>query len=470
MLKKAILLWVFLLYLTVGFGQRSVQFLNNNLQSAISMAQARNKLIFVDTYAPWCIPCKKMEKVFRDPELARYFNKTFVNLRVDMEGATGKEIHKKYNVIFLPTLMILDSDGNVKYMVDELMTADALLAVAQKIAEPEVYVYQPAENVTVFDPPAKQEIVTKSVVKKSAPGVTTSVSPPSISTQDVVVESSKTVLNEADIKTSSSVTPDQVINEPIIEGTIGEEKILYVLNESDDVPPEILFQESYFRLQLMDGSHKETAKLYIQSQEDWSTLKNRKFIYDFLYSTDTEEFQYFINNRDAFENQFGKENVKQSVEILVSRRLITGFPRPTLAEAKKLYAYLDHSNSERMAYEYHLNNLFLAKNHDEFIEVAEAYLEEFDFENQQVFYRLANLIADGGDQNLVESGIEYIDKAIELNDANYLYYDTKAYLHYLNDDKKKARISALRSKEIASKLGQDTQKIEVLLEMIGELE
>jgi len=469
MLKKTTLIWIFLLFITVGYGQRSVQFLNNNLQSAIAMAQSRNKLIFVDTYAPWCIPCKKMEKVFRDPELAKYFNKTFVNLRVDMEGSTGKEIHRKYNVIFLPTLLILDSDGNVKYMVDEMMTADALLAVAQKIAEPDIYVYQPAEHVNVFNPPAKKEIVTKSVVKKSAPPVTRPISPPPTTAKDIVVETTK-IASKKEIVKKTPVTPTPVMSEPIIEGTVGEEKILYVLNASDDVPPEILFQESYFRLQLMDGSHKETARLYIQSQEDWSTLKNMKFIYDFLTSTDSEEFEYFIKNRETFESQFGKENVKQSIEILVSRRLITGFPRPTLAEAKKLYYYLDHSNSERMAYEYHLNNLFLSKDHEEFIAVAEAYLEEFDFENQQVFYRLANLISEGENRDLVDSGIEYIDQAIELNDSNYLYYDTKAYLHYLNDDQKKARNSALRAKELATKLGQDTKRIDILLEMIGELE
>jgi len=462
MLKKTIFLLFAIFIASVSYGQRSVQFLNNNLQSAITMAQSRNKLIFVDTYAPWCIPCKKMEVVFRDPELASYFNKTFVNLRVDMEGASGKEIHKRYNVIFLPTLMILDSKGNVKYQVDELMSADALLAIAKKIAEPELYAYQPQEPVAVFNPPQNNNGTQKKVETKPTPV-------PIQKTEEVLSPTSVEAPVTTEIATEQIITPS-TSSEPIIEGTIGEEKILYVLNESDDVPPEILFQESYFRLQLMDGSHKATASQYIQSQEDWSSLRNMKFIYDFLYTTESEEFQYFIQNKEKFEKAFGKESVKQSIEILVSRRLTTGFPRPTLEEAKKLFSYLDSTNSEKMAFEYHLNNLYLSKKYPEYTSVANSYMEDYHFENHNVYYRLASIITESQNAELLGDGIDYIDKAIELNNANYLYYDTKAYLHFMNDEKKKALSSAKKAKKLANKIGASTEKIDVLLEMIGELE
>lgn len=467
MLKKTTLLIIVFLITTIGYGQRSVQFLNNNLQTAITMAQSRDKLIFVDTYAPWCIPCKKMEAVFRDPELANYFNKTFVNLRVDMEGAGGKEIHKRYNVAFLPTLMILDSDGNVKYMVDELMTADALLDIAQKIAEPEIYVYQPAEHVSVFNPPTKKEIKPKPVE------VITPNPVKEVPVVEVVTE------QKSFPKVIPEATPtDQIAQpniqkrpaEPIIEGTIGEEKILYVLNESDDVPPEILFQESYFRLQLMDGSHKETAKQYLETQKDWATLKNMKFIYDFLYSTETEEFQHFIQNRQNFETQFGVDKVRQTIAILVSRRLETGFPRPTLEESKELFSYLDKSNSEKMALEYHLNNLYLSKHYEEYAAVADDYLNEYDYKDHGIYYRLAYIIAENQGLDQVDTALDFIDKAIELNNINYLYHDTKAYLHFIKDDKKKALSSAQRAKSLASKIGEDTTEIDVLIEMIRELE
>ncbi len=123
-MKKSTLILValFLVVLLFSFNQNKtiddnktgIQFLEGNLQQAKLKAMAENKPIFVDVYATWCGPCKKLKKsTFKDKEVSDYFNKNFVNIAVDGETKEGIEIVNKYNVEGYPTLLILDKDGKL---------------------------------------------------------------------------------------------------------------------------------------------------------------------------------------------------------------------------------------------------------------------------------------------------------------------------------------------------------------------
>jgi thiol-disulfide isomerase/thioredoxin len=76
------------------------------------MAESQNKLLFIDGFATWCVPCKKMEaEVFNDPRVSDFYNKHFINLRIDMENGEGAEIAKKYAVNGYPTQLFINSKG-----------------------------------------------------------------------------------------------------------------------------------------------------------------------------------------------------------------------------------------------------------------------------------------------------------------------------------------------------------------------
>ncbi len=449
----------FLLFVCVhNTTSQSVRFLNNNLDNAISMAQRSNKLIFVDTYAPWCKPCKKMEREFRNPKLANYFNKTFVNIRIDMDSEMGKQVHRNYDVIFLPTLMILDQEGRIKYKVDRLMSANALLDIAQKIAEPEIYSRKPAETYTEKSVPSIPE---KRIVEDVAVEERVKKDPLPVTVPADQKATQKTQAPKVDV--------DIVYNEEtnIIEGTITEEKILHIFDdESTDLPPSLLKHQAYLSLQLMDGSHKQASQKYLDTQTDWNTKENMQFIYDFLYTTDSKEFQHLLNNKASYEELVGKERVYQTISILVYDRLDRGFPRPTLEETKDLFTYLDVENFEKLAYEHYLEQLHKDEKFDEFKVKAEEYIQKVTAKNDQIWYRLANINSET-EQGLDRS-LSCINEAIKLNPYNYQYYDTQAYLFYLKGKKRKALSSANKSKSIAEKNGQVNEDIDILIQMINE--
>ena len=84
------------------------------LGAAIEQAEREGKLIFVDFYTTWCLPCKLMdEDVFTDRELGRYMNERFVSLKVNAEEGNGVNLASLYEVRAYPTLLFLDTRGRV---------------------------------------------------------------------------------------------------------------------------------------------------------------------------------------------------------------------------------------------------------------------------------------------------------------------------------------------------------------------
>ena len=92
--------------------QNQELFWHHNYDEAIAEAQKANKPIFIDFRADWCTICKDLERnVFPAPSVNVLF-KRMVLLKVDATNP-GEKINalmKKYQVVGLPTLIILDAN------------------------------------------------------------------------------------------------------------------------------------------------------------------------------------------------------------------------------------------------------------------------------------------------------------------------------------------------------------------------
>jgi thiol-disulfide isomerase/thioredoxin len=84
-----------------------------SLENAMKLAANQKKFVFVDVYADWCSPCKKMAaQAFTDSEIAEKMNISFINLKMDADRG-GKDFAQKHGVKYLPTTIILDSTGKI---------------------------------------------------------------------------------------------------------------------------------------------------------------------------------------------------------------------------------------------------------------------------------------------------------------------------------------------------------------------
>ena len=80
--RRYILLLVSLLMMAVQLraqqgteAANGIKFFKGTFSEALVKAKQENKILFVDFYAVWCVPCKKMAKtVFTQEEVGKYFN------------------------------------------------------------------------------------------------------------------------------------------------------------------------------------------------------------------------------------------------------------------------------------------------------------------------------------------------------------------------------------------------------------
>ncbi len=98
--------------------------------SILKKAKAENKPIFIDFYTTWCAPCKWMEKdVFQLEQVGVLFNENFINVKVDAEKGEGPMLASQFGVMGFPTLVYLDSNGD---MVESQLGMAGATAVMDK--------------------------------------------------------------------------------------------------------------------------------------------------------------------------------------------------------------------------------------------------------------------------------------------------------------------------------------------------
>jgi len=101
------------------FGQTSerekgIHFEHGTFTEVLAKAKKENKIIFVDAFTTWCGPCKWMAKnTFPNDTIAEFYNKNFINAKIDMEKGEGIDIAKKYQVMCYPTLLYIDGNGQL---------------------------------------------------------------------------------------------------------------------------------------------------------------------------------------------------------------------------------------------------------------------------------------------------------------------------------------------------------------------
>lgn len=111
---------------------QGIEFYDGNYKDAFKLAEEQGKLVFVDAYAVWCGPCKKMAATtFKEQSVGDFFNAEFINLKIDMEKGQGLEFRQKYPVSAYPTLMFINGKGKLVHKATGAKQADAIIQLAK---------------------------------------------------------------------------------------------------------------------------------------------------------------------------------------------------------------------------------------------------------------------------------------------------------------------------------------------------
>jgi len=106
---------------------KEVRFLKtSDWDQVLDKAKRESKYIFVDVFATWCGPCKRMDKeVYADSQVIREMREKFISVKIQADSSrqddvetrsgykTAREIIRKFNVTEYPTLLFFRPDGRL---------------------------------------------------------------------------------------------------------------------------------------------------------------------------------------------------------------------------------------------------------------------------------------------------------------------------------------------------------------------
>jgi thiol:disulfide interchange protein DsbD len=97
-----------------------------DLNSALQEARNTDKNVFIDFYADWCPYCKELdEKTFQDTRVQDKLSQNYVAVKINTDD--NPELASQYKVYSLPTLVILNSDGQEVKRYNGYISSDDLL-------------------------------------------------------------------------------------------------------------------------------------------------------------------------------------------------------------------------------------------------------------------------------------------------------------------------------------------------------
>lgn len=101
---------------------------NTDFNSALTAAQKSNKLVFVDFYADWCKYCQELdENTYPDHGIQQRFAQKYVTVKVNVDK--NPDLASKYKIYGLPTLVIMDANGNEIKRVEGYQTPSELISI-----------------------------------------------------------------------------------------------------------------------------------------------------------------------------------------------------------------------------------------------------------------------------------------------------------------------------------------------------
>lgn len=113
-----------------------ISFHQGTWEEALQLAKKEGKPIFLDIYASWCGPCKKLKaKTFPDSEVGRFYNANFINVAFDGEKGEGIKLAEKYRVKGYPTLIFIGSDGEQIAQTAGFRNAKQLIDIGKQVID-----------------------------------------------------------------------------------------------------------------------------------------------------------------------------------------------------------------------------------------------------------------------------------------------------------------------------------------------
>ena len=231
---------------------------------------------------------------------------------------------------------------------------------------------------------------------------------------------------------------------------------------------DFLYQYTDARFGSMDGSHLKVAEEYIATQSNLNSSKNLTFIYKYIGSTEGKLFDYLVNNKAVFINEFGERAIEGKIQALVEADLFKEDSDP-IANAEQVFPRVYPEKANEMVSSFKMSYYQAMGETDKFANAAINHFKNFDPQGAEELNEVAWAFYEGVDnKKQLKQAIKWSKKSIEL-DSNYYNNDTLAALYYKLGKKGKALKAANNAIALAKASGENPVSTERLLEDIKKM-
>ncbi len=103
---------------------------------ALTQLNDKHRGVIIDFYADWCIPCKELDALTFTDQRVIDESKSFITLKADMTKSLAPEVEmlrEKYNILGVPTVLIIDNSGVERQRITGFVNADEFLELMKVV-------------------------------------------------------------------------------------------------------------------------------------------------------------------------------------------------------------------------------------------------------------------------------------------------------------------------------------------------
>ena len=125
-------------------------------------------------------------------------------------------------------------------------------------------------------------------------------------------------------------------------------------NEGDRLP-DFLYHLTYYRQNKNDMSYYQLVPMYLETQSDWNSRDNLKYIFDFVQDFDSEMFKHMSENKVAYSEIVGASAFNTKFKGFIDDAMENGGEPLTLERREQIYKLAYPGIADQMMTEYKLD-------------------------------------------------------------------------------------------------------------------
>ncbi|MEO1435155.1 MAG: thioredoxin family protein [Bacteroidota bacterium] len=216
-----------------------------------------------------------------------------------------------------------------------------------------------------------------------------------------------------------------------------------------------------------DRNYSKVADEYLQTQDDWATEENMDFILGYANNLNGKGYEYLINNRPAFNDLFGEDQVTGRIVYKIQSEIYNGEEAISLDQISSYYQEAVPEKAEQLTLEFKLDYYLRAGDVDKFALTAVTLLDKYPTDNPNLLNELAwNFYLAVEDENLLKRAVSWAEQSVEL-DNQFFNNDTLGALYYKTGKNKKAKKHLQIAIDLAKAEGYDPSESQALLDEVN---